>query len=239
MPKNKEYSNMKLIKGSYCYLVGIFLLSLASIFSLVSFIFALINHSAVPTNNPYLSAFGSRVSSSLTALISSAFFAVCATYCSWLILINGLKANSLTKPMCVLSGLLWLYAGLILLVTLTNTIWSESFFVILLRFLRIIPPILLSFFLTKMLRNGSEFKIPALCAGAVNAIQTFVGFGFQNIFQAHTEDIPNYAIRGWLSLFFFALALSVFFSGVCFCIGGCERKNKNRKSGEINNSNEY
>ena len=48
MPKNKDCLNMKLIKGSYCYLVGIFLLSLASVFSLVSFIFAVINHSAVP-----------------------------------------------------------------------------------------------------------------------------------------------------------------------------------------------
>ena len=73
MPKNKDCLNMKLIKGSYCYLVGIFLLSLASVFSLVSFIFAVINHSAVPASNPYLSAFGSRVSSSLTALICSAF----------------------------------------------------------------------------------------------------------------------------------------------------------------------
>lgn len=239
MPKNKDCLNMKLIKGSYCYLVGIFLLSLASVFSLVSFIFAVINHSAVPASNPYLSAFGSRVSSSLTALICSAFFAVCAIYCSWLILINGLKTNSLAKPMCVLSGLLWLYAGLIFLVTLLNTVWSESFLIILLRFSRVVPPILLSFFLTQMLHNGSKFKIPALLAGVANAIQTFLGFGFQNIFLAHLEEVPDFAIRGWLSLFFFALALSVFFSGICFCIGGCEKRIKNRKSEGAGGPAEY
>ena len=56
--------------------------------------------------------------------------------------INGLKNNSLAKPMCLLSGLLWLYAGLIFLVTLLNTVWSESFLIILLRFSRVVPPIL-------------------------------------------------------------------------------------------------
>ena len=90
-----------------------------------------------------------------------------------------------------------------------------------------------------MLRNGSKFKIPALLAGVANALQTFLGFGFQNIFLAHPEEVPDFAIRGWLSLFFFALALSVFFLGVCFCIGGCEKRAKNRNSKGTDGEAEY
>ena len=214
---------MKLIRGSYAYIVGLFILGVSSVAAIVAFFFGLFAYSGEP--NPLLSDFGSNVESGIVTMIASTVLVVFTGFCSAYTLWSALKKNSLDRPMRLVAVVLFLYAAVLAVLTFIYRV-DESVVVKVMRYLRCLPPVCLGILLLFM-TNGKHFlKIPAMIVAALCGALTFTGYGMYRILIY--DGASSNAVRGYVGFFLFLFALFLFFSGLCCFIGGCEKRSDGR-----------
>lgn len=215
---------MKLIKGSYCYIIGMLVLWLSSVTALAAFIFTLCVRGSLPQENPFLSPYGSAVSGSIVTVVAMAVLSVCAVFCAARVFLEGLRKNSLSGSMKLVSAMLVVYAGVILADVLLNKEHCESTVEIVWHCLRLLPTLLLAVICFLLSENKLKWKLAALILCGVCAVSSFLGFGFFRIFSnPRTSLIPG-ATKGWTVQLLLTLAVCFFFVGLFFCICGCEKK---------------
>lgn len=216
---------MKLIRGSYAYIIGLFIMGVESAVALTAFFFALFAHSSEP--NPLFSAFGSSVESGIVTVIASVTLILFTMLCSVAVFWFALKKNSLEKPMRLISVMLFFYAATLLALTLIYAV-EEPVFVRILRILRCVPPAVLGVFILLMIKGKMQFKIPAIVVCALCGALTFAGYGLYRVFIYDGASARE--IRGYISLLIFSSALFLFFVALCCLIGGCEGRRKERSA---------
>ncbi len=219
---------MRLKKGSYLYLIGMYALFLSSVSSVFSLALGLSYRSVMHGENPLLSSFGSDFSGSISQLVMSGAFIAVSLALSSLILLYGLRTNSLSVPLGVVGVTI-----LPLSLTVMVVIWAlfeqgGTFTALAIRLLRAIPPLAFGINLIRVALNRKNSRMLTIFFGAMSGYAAFAGFGLENILYAHLYELTAVNFRGWLSVFLFSLALALFFAGLCLCVSGCERKTGGR-----------
>lgn len=214
---------MKLIRGSYAYIIGLMILGAGSILSLVAFCFALFTHTG--EENPLLSAFGGKVADGVVSTICAGVFVLWSGVCSVMTLFYALKKNSLDLPLRFIAVSLCAYAGVLAFLSLFYRSPGEEAYLLILRLIKCLPVLLLGFFLWRLTGNRPQYKLPSLVLCALCALLTFFGYGFQNAF-GYEGDAPQAAIYAYVSLLLFSISLSLFFLGLGCFIGGTEKRKK-------------
>lgn len=220
---------MRLKKGSYLYIIGMFFLYFSSFSALFSLVLGLIYRGKSAGENPLLAPFGSHFAGSLPALILSAAFSLMALVLATLILRYGLRSNSLSVPLRVVG-----VSILPMSIALMALIWAlfeqgETFTALAVRLLRALPAFAFGINLIRVSLNKKNSRMPTMFFGAMSAYAAFSGFGYGYLFYATDGAFTKTFFQGWLSSFLFSLSMCLFFVGICLCVGGCERKSKNKK----------
>ncbi|MBQ9468839.1 MAG: hypothetical protein IJU52_07530 [Clostridia bacterium] len=210
---------MKLIRGSYAYIIGLFILGVCAAVALGAFICALFAYSTEP--NPLLSEFGSSVESGVVTMVASTALIVFTMFCSAFTLWSALRRNSLDRPMTVISVMLFFYAATLLTTTLLYGV-EEALIFRILRCTRCLPPLILGVLLILMTRGRTKLKVPAIILSAVSGATSFAGYGMYKIFIY--DGASAKALRGYISLLLFSAAMFFFFAGLCCFIAGSEAR---------------
>lgn len=221
---------MRLKKGSYLYIIGMFFLYFSSFSGLFSLILGLVYRGKSAGENPLMEPFGSHFAGSLPALIMSGAFSVMAVVLASLILRYGLGSNSLSVPLRVVG-----ISILPLSIALMALVWAlfeqgETFTALAVRLWRAIPAFAFGINLIRVSLNKKNSRMLTMFFGAMSAYASFSGFGYDRLFYAMDGTFTKTFFQGWLSSFFFSLAMCLFFTGICLCVGGCERKSKVKKT---------
>lgn len=219
---------MRLKKGSYLYIIGMYFLFSSSFSSILSFVLGIVYRTKDAGDNPLLASLGSHFAGSVPSLIMAPVFAVMTLFLASLILRYGLKNNSLSVPFKTV-GISILPLSLAMFVL----IWvlfeqGGSFTTLAVRLLRALPNMAFGICLIRVSQNGKNSRMPTMFFGAMSAYASFSDFGYGRLFYEEDVFTKTY-FAGWLSSFFFSAAMCLFFTGVCLCVGGCERKSKVKK----------
>ena len=215
---------MKLIRGSYAYIIGLFILGVNMIVSIAAFIFALFTHDDI--QNPLLSAYGSNVAGGLFMLITSSLFAAWTGVCSLIVLVSALRKNSIDRPLRFISATLFLYAG----ITIFASIFyrpDESVLLTILRAAKCVPATLLGVCLLGLSAGNPKCKRPTMALCVLCGVLCFIGYGFYKPF-VYAGTPERAAVNGYVSLLLFSAALFLFFIGLCFFAAGLEKREKKK-----------
>ena len=219
---------MQLKKGSYLYIIGMFSLFAASFAATVSFFLGLAYRSSAAGENPLLLSFGSNFAGSLPALVITGIFSATAWSLAVFILRYGLRTNSLSVPFRAVGiAILPLSLAMMVLVWLLFE-QGDTFTTLAVRVLHALPSLAFGIYLIRVSKNRKNSRMPTMFFGAMSAYAAFSGFGYARLFYAYDGVFTLTYFRGWLSAFLFSLSLCLFYAGVCLCVGGCKRKEKNK-----------
>ena len=219
---------MRLKKGSYLYIVGMLFLFWSSLLSLASFVFSLIFSRGPAVFSPILQSFCGDFAGSTVSLIMSGCFVPISLFLTVLIVYYGIKTNSLAVPLRVV-GITILPLSFAVMLAIWFLFEKEGTFTTLaLRLMRAVPPFLFGVHLIRVSMNLKNSRMLTVFFGAMSGYSAFSGFGLEKILYGSFSDLLDGSFYGWLSVFLFSLSLCLFFTGICFCVGGCQRRSKKR-----------
>ncbi len=215
---------MRLKKGSYFYILGIFFFGVSFLCALLSGIAGISYSKRLPVENPLLSDFGNLLVGTLPVIIFTFLFSVTAFFLSFAILSNGLKRGSLVRPLRFIGwGLIVfsLLAEISAIFFLKNENFKNFFFNY---SLRLIPLFITGLILPAVAANKRSTRMPAIFFGSMSAYAAFTDFSFENILLCEPGDLTDTHLLGFGCLFFFSLSIGLFFTAICLCVGSCEYK---------------
>lgn len=227
--KARGGQGMRLKKGSYLYIIGVWLLFLSSVSSLISLVIGVVYRGARAGSDPLLDPFGSDYAGSISSLVMSGAFILVSLGLAVTVMRYGLRTNSLTVPLRIV-GITILPLTLAVMIV----IWAlfeqgGTFTTLSVRLWRAIPPLAFGVNLIRVAQNQKNSRMLTLFFGAMSGYSAFAGFGFERLFYAHLYELTAENLRGYLTVFFFSLALCLFFAGICLCVCGCERRTGTRR----------
>ena len=208
---------MRLIRGSYAYLIGLFILGASSVISVVAFFFALFSRGC--TDNPLLSPFGAQIAGGAVTMILSATFTACISLFAYYVLWNALKKNSLTRPFTLLAAWLFVYAAVAAFTALFYAPPGDAAYLTVLRACKAICPLLFGAAVILLVNGKRRLKIFSIVLSALCALQAPFGYGFRYAFSG-AEEVEKKAIFAYASLLLFTVSVILLFIGLCFFIAG-------------------
>ena len=217
---------MKLIRGSYSYIIGLFILGVDGIVSIVAFFLSIFCEDEGA--NPLLSEYGSRMASGVFSTVACALFTLSIMMVSTYALYSALKKNSLAKPFRVIAVLLVIYALLTALFAIFYSPKEETVLSFYLRIFKAVLPIVLAICLVFLSLDDLRFKIPCIVLCALCAFQSFVGYGLYRAFVTAGTSTPGQK-RSYAAIVLFSVSLLLFFVGLSFFIAGSTSGGKNKK----------
>ena len=220
---------MKLKKGSYLYLIGMFFLYFSAFNGILSLALGVVYQEKCAGENPLLASFGSLFAGSVPALVMAGAFSGMAVVLATLILLHGLRSNGLSIPIRVVGICI-----LPLSVTLMVLIWAlfeqdGPITLLLLRLLSALPALALGISLICVSLDKRHAGLLTMIFGVLSGCAAFAGFGYEHLFCVDDSVFTVTYFLGWLSAFSFSMSMLLFYAGICLCVGGCERKCKRKK----------
>ncbi len=212
---------MRLRKGSYYYILGVFFFALSSLSALLSGITGISYGQKGIADNPLLGQIGNLAAGAVPVAVFSFVLSVCTLVFSFFVLQNGLRRNDLILPFRMIGGGLILFSFAVCLYLVW--IWlreGKSFSPEC--FLCFVPFFSVGVLLFAVAGNRNASRMPTVFFGAMSCYAAFSFFGFEQIFLSPANGLTDGQVLGWSSLFLTSLSIGFLFLAVCFCVESCE-----------------
>ncbi len=215
---------MRLRQGSYYYIIGVFLMLLSGGAATASVLSGLRYRAEFPVANELLSEYGNALVGQRRLLWVTGIFGFFAVIFAGYFFFTALKRNNIVLPMRVI-GTGMVVCSVIMAVMLISEggHYGEPSEIVA-RYLRVPSTAALGVSLICLSFGTKNSRMPSIFFGAMCGYGAFTGFGFEKLFVSDPAGITDTDLRGYCSLLLFAVSFSLFYSGVCFCVGSCERR---------------